>query len=186
MRLQGLALAGVPLPTDRVIDGKDALPVLLGTGPSAHTTLFHFRDDCPGHCSQGIGTLTSCNCSGFPLGAPKQKLYAARIRNWKAHFITKSGFGRDPPVFHDPPLLFNVDEDPAEMYPVPPSAAPAGVLESIVQASKEFEAELVWSRAMNAREDPIYWPCCTAYPRPAGGVAPPNDCRCPGGAGAPL
>ena len=74
--------------------------------------------------------------------------YAARIRNWKAHFITKSAFGLDPPGTHgnrivialpidffhcraavfsdwfpttlglffpqDPPLLFNVDADPAE------------------------------------------------------------------------
>ena len=77
-----------------MIDGKDMLPVLFGTGPSAHTALFHYRDDCPGHCANPNATHVSmgahCVCAGFPLGAPKQKMYAARIRNWKAHFITKS------------------------------------------------------------------------------------------------
>lgn len=159
-------------------------------------------------------------CAGFPLGAPKQKLYAARIKNWKAHFITKSGFGLDPPVVHDPPLVFNVDADPAEQYPVAADAIPAGVLDSIMSACHEFEEQLVWcvcvgilllivpdctcrkltrsargcdnetarSRAMNAREDPIWWPCCTSYPRPSpsghasnGSVMPPPPahCRCP-------
>lgn len=93
-----------------------------------------------------VSSGAHCVCAGFPLGAPKQKLYAARIRNWKAHFITKSGFGLDPPVVHDPPLIFNVDADPAEQYPLAADsdAVPSGVLASIVAASQEFDKALVW------------------------------------------
>jgi hypothetical protein len=32
------------------------LPVLFETGPSAHTALFHYRDDCPGHCASPNAT----------------------------------------------------------------------------------------------------------------------------------
>jgi hypothetical protein len=89
-------------------------------------------------------------CAGFPLGAPKQKLYAARVKNWKVHFITKSGFGLDPPVVHDPPLVFNVDADPAEQYPVAADAVPAGVLDSIINECHEFEEQLVWCVYLHA------------------------------------
>lgn len=42
-------------------------------------------------------------------------LYAIRCGQYKAHFITRSGFDfKEPPLVHDPPLLFNVDWDPAE------------------------------------------------------------------------
>jgi hypothetical protein len=45
-------------------------------------------------------------------------LYAVRQGAWKAHWVTRSGFQGDPPVTHNPPLLFNVEWDPAEEWPV--------------------------------------------------------------------
>lgn len=154
----GLALAALPLPTDRTIDGRDIRPVLFGTGPSPHDFLFHYRDDCPGHCgAHATPQPFVCNCSG-PLGAPKQRLYAARHGVWKAHFITKSAFGLDTPVVHSPPLLFNIAADPAEEYPVSRDAAPPGMLASIVQAAADFDATLVWGRK---KQGVICfpWPC---------------------------
>ena len=38
-----LVLAGVEPPTDRVIDGKNLAPVLLGTGPCERVLLFYYR-----------------------------------------------------------------------------------------------------------------------------------------------
>lgn len=35
------------------------LPVLFETGPSAHNALFHYRDDCPGHCANPNATHVS-------------------------------------------------------------------------------------------------------------------------------
>jgi hypothetical protein len=43
-------------------------------------------------------------------------LYAVRHRSFKAHFVTRSEYGNDPPVEHDPPLLYNLDEDPSEQF----------------------------------------------------------------------
>jgi hypothetical protein len=55
-----MALAGVPLPTDRIIDGRDLTPLLLGINTtSPHDCLFiykgtpglgcpHDKPDCPG------------------------------------------------------------------------------------------------------------------------------------------
>jgi len=87
-----LALAGVELPTDRVIDGVNMLPMLLAKGKSERNVMFYYR-----------GT----------------RLYAVRKGPWKAHLITQAGY-RDRPTKHDPPLLFHLDHDPSERYPLPP------------------------------------------------------------------
>ena len=49
-------------------------------------------------------------------------------------------------MYHDPPLLFNVDADPAEQYPVASTVAPAGILSEIIKASGEFDRELTHKR----------------------------------------
>ena len=80
-------LAGGQVPTDRVVDGLDLRPVLFGTGPSPRQTMFYYRG---------------------------QQLYAARKGPYKAHFITKSAYGRDKAVRHDPPELYHLGHDPSE------------------------------------------------------------------------
>jgi len=85
-----LELAGVPVPEDRIIDGVNILPALLGTGPSPRNVMFFYR-----------GT----------------KIMAVRKGPWKAHFITQAGYGEEPKE-HDPPLLFNLEYDPSEKFDV--------------------------------------------------------------------
>ncbi len=41
-------------------------------------------------------------------------LYALRYGPWVAHYITRSDFGNEYPVYHYPPLLFNVELNPSE------------------------------------------------------------------------
>jgi hypothetical protein len=48
----------------------------------------------------------------------KTTVFAARVGPFKAHYFTQSGYGGDPPVPHDPPLLYNVVEDPSERFDV--------------------------------------------------------------------
>mmetsp|Transcript_27150 Transcript_27150/g.69963 ORF Transcript_27150/g.69963 Transcript_27150/m.69963 type:complete len:284 (-) Transcript_27150:198-1049(-) len=84
-----LKLADVPLPADRVIDGQDMLPVLKGVDDSGHEFLFHYRD---------------------------RHLCAVRYKQYKAHLKTRSGWGMDPYINHDPPLLFDLENDPSEAY----------------------------------------------------------------------
>ena len=85
-----LELAGVPVPKDRIIDGVNILPTLLGTGTSPRNVMFFYR-----------GT----------------RLMAVRKGPWKAHFITQAGY-REKPKDHDPPLLFNLEYDPSEKFDV--------------------------------------------------------------------
>ncbi len=83
-------LAGGSIPTDRTIDGADITPVLLGKGPGPHETFFYYHGET---------------------------LAAARVGPWKAHFITWE-LGKKGPQQHDPPLLFNLEQDPSEKYNV--------------------------------------------------------------------
>ena len=78
------------LPTDRVIDGVNMLPLLMETGKSDRDTMFFYR-----------GT----------------RLMAARKGPWKAHWTTQAGYGEKPQK-HDPPVLFHLEHDPSEKYDV--------------------------------------------------------------------
>jgi arylsulfatase A-like enzyme len=86
-------LAGVQAPADRVLDGYNLSGVLHGKGRSPRQTMFYWRGS---------------------------KLYAVRQGSFKAHFITRSEYGGEPAVAHDPPLLYNLDHDPSEKFDVAP------------------------------------------------------------------
>lgn len=86
-----IKLAGGQVPSDRVVDGLDLTPALFGAGPSPRKTMFYYR-----------GT----------------ELFAARKGPYKAHFVTQSGYRGDPPVKHDPPVLYHLEHDPSEKYDV--------------------------------------------------------------------
>jgi arylsulfatase A len=86
-----LALAGVPLPTDRVLDGYDLSNVLLKGAVGPRHLLFYYR-----------GT----------------RLFAARKDQWKLHLLTQKGYGQPKPNAHDPPLLFDLNADPGETFNV--------------------------------------------------------------------
>ena len=82
-------LAGAEVPTDRVIDGLDISPALFAAGPSPRDTMFFYR-----------GT----------------RVFAARVGNYKAHFITKAAYGSTAETHHDPPLLYHLGHDPGEQW----------------------------------------------------------------------
>lgn len=81
-------LTGAKLP-ERTLDGVDIAPLLFGSGTVEREAFFYYR------------------------GAT---LYAARLGPWKAHFITRSGYGPDKPAPQDPPLLFHLGEDLGENW----------------------------------------------------------------------
>jgi arylsulfatase A len=85
------ALAGALLQKERVLDGADMAPILFGPGKSKREAFFYYRDT---------------------------GLYAVRKGAWKAHWITRSGYGEDGPERHAPPSLYNLEVDPSERFDV--------------------------------------------------------------------
>jgi arylsulfatase A len=106
----GAALAGAPVPADRVIDGIDLAPVLFGDQRLPERPFFYYRGD---------------------------ELAACRLGWYKLHFSTQGGFSPLPPEKHDPPLLFDLGGDPGEREDVA-AAHPDVVkrIEAAVQAHK--------------------------------------------------
>lgn len=83
-----LSCAGIDLPADRIIDGKNILPVLQGRAPSPHGRFFYYDG---------------------PI------LVGVRDQKWKylrRHMSDNGGY----PLFSQGPFLFNLEVDPAESY----------------------------------------------------------------------
>jgi arylsulfatase A-like enzyme len=86
------ALARTEVPTDRVMDTLDLGPALRGEAKSPRTIMHFYRDT---------------------------KLYAVRKGPFKAHFFTKPGYGpNQTETAHEPPLLFQLEQDPSERFDV--------------------------------------------------------------------
>jgi len=88
-----LMLGGTQPPQDRLIDGKNLTPLLKGQTDRIHDVFFYYRRD---------------------------KLYAVRKGPWKAHFITVENryLPNQQVIKHEPPLLFNIEQDPSEQFNV--------------------------------------------------------------------
>lgn len=111
-----LALADIPMPTDRIFDGRDLSPLLHGISTSeVRDAYFYYR------------------------GAT---LFAARVGPWKAHFTTQWAYVRDSVrTSHALPPLYHLGHDPGEQYNL--SAAHPDVLTAIRAAVQAHREELV-------------------------------------------
>ena len=98
-----LALAGVPLPTDRSFDGVDLGPLLFDGQQSVRDFLF-------------MGDTTG---GGGPRGG---NITSVRYKNWKLYTKTYSQPGCNEPaaphVDHPNYLVFDLDVDPSESTPI--------------------------------------------------------------------
>ena len=160
-----LEFAGAPPASNASLDGRSIVSVLTGAEPDSETAqarvLFHY--------------------CGF-------NLHAMRLGPWKAHFATPRTTDRDTCRYfpswdvngcmcaatandaHDPPLLFNVDRDIGERYPILPSDPDyATVLQMIQEEKEKHLAGVVPARSqIFTRPLQQLQPCCGT---------PPN-CRC--------
>jgi arylsulfatase A len=83
-------IAGVALPEDRVLDSHDLSPTLFGQEDNTRKSVLYYR-----------GT----------------EIYAARLGDFKAHYITQGAYGQfGEKKVHDSPILYNLSQDPSEQF----------------------------------------------------------------------
>jgi len=118
-----LSLAGIAAPTDRIIDGLNVTDTLLYGKASPHVNMF-FWNGKPGNYS----------------------LCAVRGGKYKAHFVTLSLYAWDQYTIHNPPLLFDVDQDPSELWPLNTTNSEyTGIVQAFQIAAAQHQKEMVFA-----------------------------------------
>lgn len=107
-------MGGAKVPTDRPIDGLDLTGLLKGTGPSPRQSMLYYRG---------------------------QQLYAARLGDFKAHFLTRPAYGSAKAEKYDKPILYNLAHDPSERFDV--AATNPDVLKQIQKLVEDHKRDLV-------------------------------------------
>jgi arylsulfatase A-like enzyme len=108
-----VALAGADLPKDLAVDGVDISPLLLGKKALPERPFFYYRGD---------------------------QIFACRLGEWKAHFLTQPGYGPGKLETQEPPLLYHLGRDPSELRTL--TAAHPEVISKITKAVAEHRASL--------------------------------------------
>ena len=113
-------LGGAAPPSDRIIDGVDLRAPLTGAGPSPRREIIYYWDN---------------------------ELRAIRQDAYKAHFITSGAYGEgEPRKDHNPPLLFNLAEDPGERHDV--AAKHPDVIADLIREAEAHRRNLVAGRPL--------------------------------------
>ena len=110
---------------------------------------------------------------------PKYGIFAVRWKQYKAHFYQHGShcLNTFPDVVCrnnftmrkiDPPMLFNLENDPSEVYPLS-NEEYASVINEIMKLKSEFESTMVWGESqMDKGSDNSLKPCaspgCTPFP----------------------
>ncbi|KAK7919801.1 hypothetical protein WMY93_011085 [Mugilogobius chulae] len=142
-----LALAGVTPPSDRRYDGLDATDILLNGGQTGHEFLFHPNSGAAGQYGD---------------------LQTARSGKYKAFYITGAaeacGGSKGSEELHDPPLIFNLEEDEDEESPIDPQTHEC---QEVVDRMARGREKLLWDIATDASvskadysTDKTAAPCC--------------------------
>ncbi|XP_057878620.1 arylsulfatase A [Melospiza georgiana] len=159
------ALAGAALPKV-ALDGFDLSPLLFGSGQSPRRAVFFFP----------------------PAPDPLHGPFAIRLGKYKAHYFTQGSFHSDttpdqachgltPLTPHLPPLLFDLEADPAENYDLlqgQPGPEALQALKDIAVQKVLLEQRLQFGESQIRKgRDPSLQPCCNP------GCSPkPSCCRC--------
>jgi arylsulfatase A len=110
-----IRIARAELPRDRAIDGIDLQPVLTGAGRLPSHNIFYYWDN---------------------------ELRAIRKGAYKAHFITSGAYGQgEPRRERNPPLLFNLAEDPGERNDI--AASNGAIVADLLREAEEHRRTMV-------------------------------------------
>lgn len=108
------ALADAAPPSDRPLDGFDLSSVLRSHDESPRREMYFYRS---------------------------AKLFAARVGDFKLHFITQEGYTQPQPTVHEQPLLFHLLHDPSERFNV--ADKHPEIVRSIRDQAEKYDAELL-------------------------------------------
>ncbi len=109
-----MALTGVPVNGDAIIDGRDLTSMLFDNAPLPEMPFFYYRGD---------------------------QLFACRLGEWKMHLQTQIGYGQPKAESHDPPLLFHLGLDVSEKRDV--AARHPEIVLQLQQAIDAHQADLL-------------------------------------------
>ena len=108
-------IAGVPIPEDRQLDSYDLGPRLFENNPTSRNHIFYYRGN---------------------------ELYAVRLGEYKAHYITQGEYGLyGGKKIHNPPLLYNLNKDASEKYDI--SKEYPGVIKKINRRVTEHKQKMI-------------------------------------------
>ena len=142
------AVAGAALPPNREFDGMDITPVLLGNASAGHAQLFHPLSGQWGQWG---------------------KLGGVRVGDYKGIYLTGGSFDCQDRLgnlgHHDPPLVFNLREDPAEAHALDTTTAAGKDIVARIEAAKAAKLASIASSPRST----VDWssntddePCCNA------------------------
>uniref|UniRef100_A0A673GXH3 Steryl-sulfatase-like n=1 Tax=Sinocyclocheilus rhinocerous TaxID=307959 RepID=A0A673GXH3_9TELE len=158
-----LNLAGASIPSDRVIDGHDLLPLLQGqVERSEHEFMFHY-------CNAQLNAVRWHPPNSNAIWKAFFFTPDFYPENSSACFHTHICFCIKPYVtFHDPPLLYDLSKDPSESTPLSPDTEPQfySVLE-VIQAAVSRHAQSLKPVPVQVSPLQIVWkpwlqPCCSS------------------------
>ncbi|XP_007501042.2 arylsulfatase F [Monodelphis domestica] len=158
------ALVGATLPQDRVIDGRDLMPLLKGeVEHSEHEFMYHY-------------------CGVFLHAVRWHPRNSSTV--WKVHYMTpvfnpEGAIGcfdilycpctGENVIHHDPPLLFELSRDPSESNPLSPADEPQynSVIRIVANAVEQHQKTIkIVPEQLTLYNDNIVGlrPCCGVFP----------------------
>ncbi|XP_014651017.1 PREDICTED: arylsulfatase F [Ceratotherium simum simum] len=158
------AVTGGTLPQDRVIDGRNLMPLLQGEiQHSEHEFLFHY---CGVHLhavrwhprnSEAVWKVHYVTPVFQPPGA--QACYMTTYCRCSGELVT----------YHNPPLLFDLSRDPSESTPLTRDTEPQYdlVIRTVANALKKHKDSIipVQPQISGSHQDSIWLkPCCGVFP----------------------
>lgn len=109
-----LEMAGGFPPSERILDGISLAETITSKASGPRDTVFYYRGE---------------------------ELWAVRKGSFKAHFKTRSGYGRDETITWDPPRLHNLEVDPSEKYNIADSHPE--IVSGIERLAEEHRQEIL-------------------------------------------
>ncbi|XP_075054285.1 arylsulfatase H-like [Mixophyes fleayi] len=157
-------LGGGKLPQDRIIDGKDLMPLVQGLVPNSdHKFMFHY-------CDEYLHAVRWQQTSSDTIWKVHYYSHKFKPEGAGACYGSKlCGCSGDQVIYHVPPLLFNLSNDPSENNPLPSDLALYNeVLQIVEEAVVHHKATLHpvphQLNVLNNIWNPRLQLCCGTFP----------------------